>query len=128
MYRLYNGFEENWGGTKNLYLKPKFYVMYYCLLMEVNMVKKYCKFQSNIYNGYESKKWDFQQNMNYTMYCNTKHIKTIILNATSTVLTRLKIPSFCLVIYIFFIWYDPYSNMDQISSTSRQHSDKVSTS
>ena len=45
-----------------------------------------------------------------TMYCNVKYIKTIILNATSTVLTR-----------FFFIWpsdlyfftgYDPYSNMD----------------
>ena len=33
------------------------------------------------------------------MYCNAKHIKTIILNGTSTVLTRFR--SFDLVIYIF---------------------------
>ena len=28
-------------------------VMYYCLLLEVMMVKKCCKFQSNICNGFE---------------------------------------------------------------------------
>ena len=29
-------------------------VMYSCLLMEVMMVNKYCKFQSNICNGFEN--------------------------------------------------------------------------
>ena len=54
-------------------------------------------------------RWPWIAHLNYTMYCNAKHIKTIILNATSTVLT---IFSFGLVICIFFTWYEPYSNMD----------------
>ena len=32
--------------------------------------------------------WPWIAHLNYTMYCNAKHIKTIIMNATSTVLTR----------------------------------------
>ena len=64
MKYISNAFEKKWGGTKNLtkILSPKraiiltktlTRVMYFCLLLEVMMTNKYCKFQSNICNGFE---------------------------------------------------------------------------
>ena len=61
-----NGFEKNWGGTKNLNqhskskkghnsLKKLDRIMYSCLLMEVMMVNKCGKFQSNICYGFDKK-------------------------------------------------------------------------
>ena len=63
---IFNGFEKQWRGTKSLTetLKSKKdhnsyknldIVMYSCLLMEVLMVNKFCKIQSNIWNGFDKK-------------------------------------------------------------------------
>ena len=63
--------------------------------------------------------WPWIAHLNYTMYCNAKHIKTIILNATSTVLTILS-----------FIWpSDLYflPDMTHIPTWTRYHQDNILT-
>ena len=68
-----HGFEREWIGTKNLTkllsrkkghfsCKNLNRVMYSCLLMEVMMLNKCCKFRSHIYNGFE-KKWIGTKNL-----------------------------------------------------------------
>ena len=57
---------------------------------------------SAIWNVTRGQWWPWIAHLNYKMYCNAKHIKTIILNATSSVNK----------IFLHFAWYDPYSNMD----------------
>ena len=61
-----NGLAKKWIGTKNLTkilsrkkghnsYKNLHRFMYSCLLMEVMMVNKCCKFQSNIYTDFDKK-------------------------------------------------------------------------
>ena len=76
---IYNGFDKKVNSYKNLYQNSKSKkghnsyknldrVMYSCLLMEVMMVNKRCKFQSNICNGFD-KKMNWYKKLNQNSEC-----------------------------------------------------------
>ena len=61
--------------------------------------------------------WLWIAHLNYTMYCNAKHIKTIILNATSTVLTIFSFIWLSDLYFFYLIWPIFQHGQDIIKTT-----------